>query len=245
MAKPGVTSSKGRQRPQNHLLASLSLKDFKRIEPLLQPIRFEIRQPLHEPGKPITDVYFPLNGVASLVTTMEDGATVEAATVGNEGMIGLPMFLETGTVSLEAFVQVAGQALRMKASAFRNEIKNGGALSDIIQHYTQTLVRLIAQSAACNRLHTLRQRCARGLLMTHDRVEGDQFFLTQEFLSMMLGVRRATVTVAAGDLRQEGLIRYRQGWIEITDREGLEGASCECYLVIRREFDRLATLGAN
>ncbi|MEO8191325.1 MAG: Crp/Fnr family transcriptional regulator [Acidobacteriota bacterium] len=244
MAKPSPTT-RGKPGPRNHLLASLPSKDFKRIEPFLQPIRFDIRQSLHEPGKPITDVYFPLNGVASIVTTMEDGSTVEAATVGNEGMVGLPMFIETGTVSLEAFVQVAGQALRMKASAFRNEIKNGGPLFEIIQHYTQTLLRLIAQSAACNRLHTLRQRCARWLLMTHDRVDGDQFFLTQEFLSMMLGVRRATVTVAAGELRQEGLIRYSQGRIEILDREGLEGASCECYMVIRREFDRLASLGAN
>ncbi|MEP6768061.1 MAG: Crp/Fnr family transcriptional regulator [Acidobacteriota bacterium] len=244
MAKPSV-APKGKPGPGNHLLASLSAKDFKRIEPLLQPIHFEIRMPLHEPGKTITDVYFPVSGVASLVTTMEDGTTVEAATVGNEGMVGLPMFLETGTVALEAFVQVPGQALRMKAAAFRNEIKNGGALFDIIQHYTQTLLRLIAQSAACNRLHSLRQRCARWLLMTHDRVDGNEFLLTQEFLSQMLGVRRATVTVAAGELRQSGLIRYRQGRIEVTDREGLEAATCECYMVIRREFDRLATLGAN
>ncbi|MEP6802828.1 MAG: Crp/Fnr family transcriptional regulator [Acidobacteriota bacterium] len=244
MAKPSVTPG-GKSVPKNHLLASLSAKDFKRIEPLLQPIRFEIRQPLHEPGKAITDVYFPLNGVASLVTTMEDGATVEAATVGNEGMVGLPMFFATGTVSLEAFVQVAGHALRMKASAFRNEIKNGGPLFNIIQHYTQTLLTLIAQSAACNRLHSLRQRCARWLLMTHDRVDGDDFFLTQEFLSMMLGVRRATVTVAAGELREEGLIAYRQGRIEIIDREGLEGVACECYGVIRRHFDRLAMISEN
>ncbi len=244
MAKPGVTT-KGKPGPGNHLLASLSSKEFKRIEPLLQPVHLEIRQMLHVPGKPVTDVYFPVDGVASLVTTMEDGSTVEAATVGNEGMVGLPMFLDTGSVSLEAFVQVAGRALRMKASAFRDEIKNGGALSEIIQHYSQTLLTLIAQSAACNRLHMLRQRCARWLLMTHDRVEGDGFFLTHESLSMMLGVRRATVTVAAGELRQEGLIRYRQGRIDVIDREGLERASCECYIVIRRELDRLASIGVN
>lgn len=230
---------------RNHLLASLPAKEMKRLAPMLQPHTWRIREELHEPGKPITFVYFPVSGVASLVTSMEDGSTVEAATVGNEGLVGLPMFLETGTVSIEAFVQIPGECLRMKASLFRHEMQNGGVLREVAQSYTQVLLRLIAQSAACNRLHTLRQRCARWLLMSHDRVEGDAFLLTQEFLSQMLGVRRATVTVAAGELRQLGLITYRQGRIQIDDRDGLEKAACECYGVIRREFDQLARFGEN
>jgi CRP-like cAMP-binding protein len=241
---PKPTTGAKHPRSKNHLLASLSQRDFGKLEPYLEPYPFKIRDPLHEPGRPVSHVYFPLSGIASLVTTMEDGATVEAATVGNEGMIGLPMFLETGTASIEAFVQIPGDALRMKASAFRTLIQGGGALADVIQRYTQVLLRLIAQSAACNRLHSLAQRCARWLLMSHDRVDGDSFLLTQEFLSQMLGVRRATVTIAAGELRRAGLIRYRQGRIEIVDRRGLENVTCECYPVIRREFDRLATFRA-
>jgi CRP-like cAMP-binding protein len=225
---------------KNFLLSSLSPNEYLGIAPLLQPVDMKLRMPLHEPGKPISHVYFPTTAVASLVTTMEDGDTVEAATVSNEGMVGLPMFLETGTVSSEAFVQVSGEGLRMKASAFRTEIRDGGALYAVVQRYSQVLLRLIAQSAACNRLHSLRQRCARWLLMAHDRVRGDAFFLTQEFLSQMLGVRRATVTNAATDLRNLGLIRYRQGHLEVLDRPGLESVACECYGVIRREFDRLS-----
>ncbi|MEO8429989.1 MAG: Crp/Fnr family transcriptional regulator [Acidobacteriota bacterium] len=225
---------------RNHLLASLPDPEMRRLTPSLQPHTWRIREELHQPGKPLDFVYFPVSGVASLVTSMEDGTTVEAATVGNEGLVGLPMFLETGTVSIEAFVQIPGECLRMKASIFRAEMQNGGVLREVAQIYTQVLLRFVAQSSACNRLHSLRQRCARWLMLSHDRVVGDAFLLTQEFLSQMLGVRRATVTVAAGELRQLGLITYRQGRIQIDDRDGLEQAACECYGVIRREFDRLA-----
>jgi len=237
MAKPATG--------QNFLLASIPPRELRRLEPFLQPYTMAIRDVMQEPGQPMPWVYFPLTGIASLVTTMENGDTVEAATVGNEGMIGLPMFLETGSVSIEGFVQVPGTGLRMKASTFRSEVREGSALYDAIQRYSQVLMRLIAQSAACNRLHSLRERCARWLLMAHDRVEGDTFLLTQEFLSQMLGVRRATVTNAAGELRALGAIGYRQGRVEIQDRIALEKASCECYRVIRREFDRLSANGVS
>jgi CRP-like cAMP-binding protein len=230
---------------KNLLLASLPAKEQLRLEPMLEPHVLKIRDPLHEPGRPINWVYFPTTGIVSIVTSMENGDMVEAATVGNEGMVGLPLFIESESVSLEAFVQIPGRALRMKASVLQNEMRAGTALYDAIQRYTPILVRLIAQSAACNRLHSLRQRCARWLLMAHDRVEGDDFFLTQEFLSQMLGVRRATVTNAAGELRDLGLIGYRQGRMEIRARSGLEKTSCECYRVIRREFDRLGGNGTN
>ena len=230
---------------RNFLLASVPSRELRRLEPFLQPHTMAIRDMMQEPGKPIAWVYFPLTGIASLVTTMENGDTVEAATVGNEGMVGLPMFLETGSPSIEGFVQVPGTALRMKASTFRAEVREGSVLYDLIQQYTQVLMRLIAQSAACNRLHSLRERCARWLLMAHDRVESDTILLTQEFLSQMLGVRRATVTNAAGGLRGIGAIRYRQGRVEVRDRLALEKASCECYRVIRREFDRLSQNGAS
>jgi CRP-like cAMP-binding protein len=228
---------------RNFLLAGLPPKDQRRLAPLFENHHMRFRDVLHEPGKAISWVYFPVTGIVSLVTSMEDGATVEAATVGNEGMVGLPMFLETGTIPIEGFVQIPGKALRMRASTFRSEVREGSVLYTSIQRYTQALLRLVAQSAACNRLHSLKQRCARWLLMAHDRVEGNEFFLTQESLSQMLGVRRATVTVAAGELRELGLIRYRQGAIDIVHREGLENEACECYRVIRAEFDRLARNG--
>jgi CRP-like cAMP-binding protein len=225
----------------NRLLGELSPKERRRLDSLLEPHEFRTGESLHDPGKPVTHVYFPVNGVASLVTRMEDGSCVEAATTGNEGIVGLPVFVETGSACIEAFVQIPGQAMRMRADAFRAELRRNSELSRLADAYTRALLRLVAQTAACNRRHDIEQRCARWLLMSHDRVQANTFHLTQEFLAEMLGVRRSGVTGSAGKLRDERLISYRRGWISILDRRGLEKTSCECYKTIREEFDRIGT----
>jgi CRP-like cAMP-binding protein len=202
-------------------------------------VSVELKQVLIDVDKPITHVYFPENGVVSIVSVMVDGTAVETATVGHEGMVGLPVFHGTDRTSAQAFSQIPGTALRMTADAFRAEIARHGMLSTALHRYSQALLTLIAQSSACNRLHTMRERCARWLLHTHDRVGGDEFPLTHQFLSQMLGVRRATVTEALGEVQALGAITSSMGRIRVTDRAALERAACECYAIIQREFDRL------
>lgn len=224
---------------ENRLLAMLPADQRDRLLRAGEEVKMEVRDVLYEPNEPIAFVHFPIDGVASLLTVMDDGGIVEVATVGNEGMVGLPVFLGAGSIPGRAVAQVPGAAIRIPSTAFQEELGRNGTLRDSLQRYTQALFTLISQSAACNRLHPIDERCARWLLMTHDRVGGDQFQLTQEFLSQMVGVRRASVTVAAGALQKAGLIEYRRGIIRVEDRKGLEAASCECYGVIKREFDRL------
>jgi CRP-like cAMP-binding protein len=224
---------------RNRLLAALPAPQLQRLLPALEPIELTWKQPFYEADAPIRFVHFPLTGVASLVTTMEDGVVVEVATVGNEGLVGLPVFLGTDVSPLTAFVQVPGAAVRMPAAALEEEARSGGALSEILRRYTQAFLVQLARSSACNRRHSTEERCARWLLMTHDRVGADEFPLTQEFLSQMLGVRRAAVSVAAGLLQKAGLISYRWGRITVLDRGGLENTACECYRIIRNEYDRL------
>ena len=173
------------------------------------------------------------------MTYLKDGASVEMATVGLEGMVGLPVFLGTDTMPSRAFGQVAGDSLRITTAAFTAEVKRNGPLVRVLNRYTQALFNQVAQTTACNRVHLVEQRCARWLLQTHDRVGSDRFSLTQEFLAQMLGVRRTGVSAAAGLLQKAGLIRYARGRITVLDRPGLESAACECYRVIKREFDRL------
>jgi CRP-like cAMP-binding protein len=224
---------------QNRLLAALPAKDFKRLEPRLERVPLEFKQPLYNSGEPIRHVYFPTSGVASLVNIMSGGQQVEIAVVGREGMVGLPVFLEAGEIPGRAFCQVPGDAMRMGAEPFQEEAKRGGKLTNLLLRYTQALFNQVAQSAACNRAHSVDERCARWLLQTQDRVGQDQFPVTQEFMAQMLGVRRATVNVAAGILQKAGFITYTRGWITVLDRPGLESASCECYAIIKAEFDRL------
>lgn len=234
MGKP-----RSRRRDLNHILAALSAGDHRRILSRLEPVSLRKRQVLHEPDGPISHVYFPRTGVASIVTRMSGGGTVEVATIGNEGVVGLSAYLGNGRSSMEVFVQIPGEAARMESGAFRQEIRAGTALRGALRRYTQAFLTQIGQSAACNRVHPIGQRCARWLLMSHDRVPGDEFSLTQEFLAEMLGVRRAGVTVAAGLLKRKGLIDYRRGIIRIVSRSGLEKAACECYKLIRTEHERL------
>jgi len=194
---------------------------------------------LYDPYVPLEHVYFPEDGVASLLTQLDNGIETEVATVGREGMVGLPAFFGVESVPGRAIWQVSGKALVLSTKVLRRETRQGGALNDVLRLYAQGLFTQISQSASCNRRHEIVQRCSRWLLMTHDRVNGDEFELTHEFLSKMLGVRRAGVSVAAGILQKAGLIKYSRGRITILDREGLEAISCECYRIVREEFDRL------
>jgi CRP-like cAMP-binding protein len=223
----------------NRLLDSLPRADLERLRPHLEAVSVDIKHVIYEPNGPITHVYFPTSCIISLVTYLEDGSSVEMATIGLEGMVGLPIFLGSETMPSRAFGQVPGDALRITVAAFTAEIGRNGPLVRVLNRYTQALFNQVAQTTACNRVHLVEQRCARWLLQTHDRVGSDQFFLTQEFLAQMLGVRRSGVSAAAGLLQKAGLIRYARGRITVLDRSGLESASCECYRVIKREFDRL------
>ena len=225
---------------RNRLLAGLSEAVADRVTGVLEPVSLALKDLLYEPGRPIEYVYFPLTGMVSMVISMEDGGTVEVGTVGNEGLVGTPVFLGVDASPTRVLAQVPGRSLRMAVSDFRKEIAEVDAvLYWRIARYQQALLNQVAQSVACNHLHSIDMRTARWLLMTHDRVGEDEFPLTQEFLSQMLGVRRPSVTVAAGLLEKAGLISYRRGRIKVVDRARLEAASCECYRVVRAEHERL------
>jgi CRP-like cAMP-binding protein len=223
----------------NLVLAGLSRADLAELQSKFEPIELGLRDSLYESDEPIEHIYFPLSGVYSLVSPMKGGATVEVATVGKEGFVGVPVFLGAVSTPLEAFCQVSGRCLRITARDFRVLVEGSAPLRRQLQLYTQGLLTQIGQTAACNRAHGVRQRCARWLLMTHERVDSDRFELTHEFLGQMLGVRRASVTEVAGELQNDGLITYSRGVVTILDQVGLERASCECYSIIRNEYRRL------
>jgi CRP-like cAMP-binding protein len=220
----------------NQLLDALPAAESQRLARSLTPVFIVIRTVLFEPGGIIDSVNFPRNCVVSLVTPLEGGAIVEVATVGNEGIVGVPHVLG-GSLAVRAVCSVAGWADRMDAPIFLNEVERDGPLRDVVQDYLQALFGQIAQAAACNRLHSSEQRLSRWLLMSHDRVGTDEFVITHEFLARMLGSRRATVTLSAGILQAAGLIRYHRGRVSIIDRSGLESVACECYRVIERELE--------
>lgn len=227
------------ERPRNIILRTIPEAEFERLSLGLERICLESSQVLYEPNVPIEFVYFVETGVASIVSVMSDGSAVETATVGYEGMVGLPLFHGVDRTAAQCFCQVPGESWRMPAGDFQAELRRNAALMTILGRYTQALFTQVAQSSACNRVHTMRARCARWLLQTHDRVDTDTFQLTQRFLAQMLGVRRATVTEAAGSLQDAKLIEYKMGTIRVLDRQGLEAAACECYFIIRRESERL------
>lgn len=224
---------------KNRLLESLDRAVFKSLEPNLHLVELGLRDYVYEPDKPISNVYFPVDGVISILATTDGGPSIEVATIGNEGMAGLPLFLGAKTSPGSCFSQVPGSALRMSASSFRAAVQNNGAFTKVLHRYTQALMVQIAQSTACNRAHSIMQRCARWLLLTHDRVGKDEFLLTQEFLGQMLGVRRATVGEVATAFRKRRLIHYSRGRVTILNRRELESTSCICYSIIRKEYDRL------
>jgi CRP-like cAMP-binding protein len=229
------------EAPHNKLLAALPAEDYARLLPTLAPVPFTFQKFFHKQGLRIDSVVFPSSGVASVVNVMADGRMVEVATVGNEGALGSTVFLG-GDVSLaDSFVQVPGEApaLSMPAAAFRRELERRGAFYDLLSRYSQALQALIMQSTACNVLHSVEERCARWLLMTHDRVPGNEIRLTHEFLGMMLGARRPTVSLVLGTLAKAGLIHNATKKIVVLDRTRLEEASCECYEMVQSVFERL------
>ena len=219
----------------NGLLGSLTRKEYQRLLPHFQEIPLILEQTLYQPGDLISDVYFPSSGIVSLLAGDTERATLEVGLVGREGMVGLPVFMGISTSSNCAVVQGPGFALRMKATTLRKECNNGSALRRLLQRYTHSLLTQVTQSAVCNQFHSMDARLARWLLMTHDRMGEDEFPLTQEFLSHMLGVRREGVSRAASDLQKRSLISYSRGRLKVLDRQGLEALSCRCYEIIRDE----------
>src|SRR5215470_4899221 len=224
--------------PSNRVLAQMRGSPRAALAARLDPVRLTVREVIYELDEPIRYVYFPLRGVVSVVVKSEPLGVVEVATIGNEGMVGIPILLGTDRAPMRSFVQIPGDALRMRAEALHEAVKDPD-FNRILHRYVQCFITQIAQSSACNRAHSLDERCARWLLMTHDRVKGDEFPLTQEFLGAMLGVRRAGVSVAAATMQRAGLIEYKRGVIRVLNRAGLEAASCECYGIVEAEYDRL------
>jgi CRP-like cAMP-binding protein len=222
----------------NRLLQALPTAEQDRLLSKLTPMSLSMKTVLFEPGQEISAVHFPVNGVVSLVTSLEDGAIVEVATVGNEGIVGVPL-VHGGSLAVRAISQVPGDTLRMDASVYMAEFERPGPFRDLVENYLQALFGQISQAAACNRLHSNEERLSRWLLMSHDRVGTETFPITHEFLGQMLGSRRATVTLSAGILQAAGLIRYHRGRVTIVDRDGLESVSCECYGVIKAALDRV------
>lgn len=226
------------QSYQNRLLHLLDPADFDRLQSHLEPVALEYRQPLYEVNEEIKFVYFPIGGVASLVNTMADGSAAEVGTIGNEGIVGLPVIFGDHHAPTSAYIQVPGTGLRLRADVLRRGLENSKTRT-VMLHYAHAFFNQVAQSAACAHFHSIEQRCCRWLLMTHDRVQSDKFLLTQEFLGMMLGVRRTSVTEVASKLKHRKLIEYSRGRVTILDRSALEKSACECYSVSKREFDRL------
>jgi CRP-like cAMP-binding protein len=223
----------------NRLLGLLPAKDYRRLHRHLERIPLTYRQSLYRARRPLGFVYFIETGVGSLVNTMANGEAAEVGTIGNEGMVGLPLLLGDDRAPTSVYVQVPGDGLRMSAAQFSRELARSTSMRTVMQRYAHALFNQVAQSAACNHFHSLEQRCCRWMLMTHDRMKSNEFLLTQEFLAMMLGVQRTGVSAAAGALQRAGLISYRRGVVTILDRRGLQERACECYGVSKREFDRL------
>ncbi|MGA2891225.1 MAG: Crp/Fnr family transcriptional regulator [Xanthobacteraceae bacterium] len=225
--------------PANRLLGLLPPRDYARLLPHLQRIPLGYRQSLYRANSAIQFVYFIETGVGSLVNTMANGRAAEVGTIGNEGLVGLPIVFGDDRAPTSVYVQVPGAGLKMKAALFKREMARSASMRSVMLRYAHAFFNQVAQSAACNHFHSIDQRCCRWLLMTHDRMQSDEFLLTQEFLAMMLGVQRTGVTVAASALQRAGLIRYSRGNVTIIDRRALLRRSCECYGTSKKEFDRL------
>jgi CRP-like cAMP-binding protein len=230
-------SASSRSTIKNRLLAALPENRYQSLLPHIEPFPFESGKILYEIGEPIKYCYFPSDAVVSLVTQMMDGKIVEVGLVGNEGVTGVPFLLGQKTSAERAIVQIPNGGVRAKADVILKEFMRGEELHTILLRYLNSLLRQVAQTAACNASHTIEERLSRWLLMCHDRVDSDQINLTQEFIAEMLGTRRATVNVGAINLQSAGLIKYNRGRIQIIDRPGLERSSCECYEAVRRVTD--------
>ena len=224
---------------QNHLLAALPKDDCARLFPHLELAPMPLGQALYESGVAMRHVYFPTTAIVSLLYVMEDGASAEIAVVGNEGIVGVSLFMGGETTSSRAVVQSAGHAYRLKGQMLKNEFYRAGPMQRLLLRYTQALLTQMAQTAVCNRHHSLDQQLCRWLLLSLDRLQSKELVMTQELIANTLGVRREGVTEAAGNLQRAGLIDYNRGHITVRDRDGLEARACECYAVVKKEFDRL------
>jgi CRP-like cAMP-binding protein len=235
----GETMSDHQEARRNHLLAALPEADWQRWQPQLEWVPLPLGQVLYESGCTMSHVYFPTDAIVSLLYVMADGASAEIAVVGNEGVVGISLFMGGGSTPSRAVVQSAGQGWRLRASAIRDEFNDSAPVMHLLLRYTQALITQMAQTAVCNRHHVLDQQLCRWLLLSLDRLPGTELVMTQELIANMLGVRREGVTEAALKLQRDGLIRYSRGHITVLDRAGLEARTCECYEVVRKEYARL------
>lgn len=224
---------------QNRLLAALPADEYERLRPHLQPVSFSLGEVVYEFAGKLDYVFFPTSSIISLLYTMENGSSAEMGLTGNDGIVGIALFMGGGTMPNRAVVQSAGGAFKMKAKLLQDEFALGGTFQRLLLRYTQALITQISQTAVCNRLHSVEQQLCRWLLLSHDRLNSNELVMTQELIADMLGVRREGVTVAAGRLQDEGAISYVRGHILILDRDKLEAAVCECYQVVKDEVDRL------
>jgi CRP-like cAMP-binding protein len=228
----------------NRILAALPKEDSERLKTHLEKMPLNLGQVLYEPGVALHHLYFPIDSIVSLLYVMEDGSSAEIAVVGNDGVVGVSLFMGGMTTPSRAVVQVAGNALRLPQKFANQEFLRAGAIQHLLLKYTQTLLTQMAQTAVCNRHHALDQQLCRWLLLSLDRLPSNKIVMTQELIANMLGVRREGVTEAAGNLQRAGLIRYSRGRIEVLDRAGLEARTCECYAVVKQESDRLLPFSA-
>lgn len=228
---------------RNFLLAALSDDDFERINPKLKPVSFNLGEVLYESGEKMDYVYFPTTAIVSLLYIMENGTTAEIGVVGNDGILGVSLFMGGETTTSRAVIQSAGNAVRMKAIDMKTEFALGGRFQALLLRYTQALMTQISQTAVCNRLHSIEQQLCRWLLLSHDRLNSDKLVMTHDLISNMLGVRREGITLAAKKLAAKKLINNSRGTMTVLDRQGLENTVCECYAVVNDEYNRLLGRG--
>ena len=235
-----ATSSSARIKPKdNHLLAALSAASFEALSPFLEAVPLPLGTVVYESGGAQRYVYFPTTSIVSLLYVLANGSSAEIAITGNEGVVGISLFMGGETTPSRAVVQSAGHGYRLRGDVLRKEFESGGALQHLLLRYTQALITQMTQTAVCNRHHAVDQQLCRWLLLSLDRLPGDELVMTQELIANMLGVRREGVTEAAGKLQADGLIRYSRGRIKVLDRKQLEARVCECYGVVKKEYDRL------
>lgn len=228
---------------KNHLLAALPKAEFARLEPHLEYVSLPLGESIYESGDKMTHVYFPTTAIISLLYLMENGATAEIGIVGNDGLLGIQLFMGGETTTNRAIIQSSGDAVGMKAKDLKEEFNKGGVFQELLLRYTQALMTQISQTAVCNRLHSVEQQLCRWLLLSHDRLNSDKLVMTHDLISNMLGVRREGVTLAAQKLARRKLISNKRGTITVIDRQGLEAAVCECYAVVNDEYNRLLGRG--
>src|SRR3954468_14746235 len=236
---PSFTRSTTASPKDNRLLAALPDTDYQHLLTVLERVPMKLGEAVYESGGPQGYVYFPTTSIVSLLYVLADGATAEIAVTGNEGLVGISLFMGGETTPSRAVVQSAGSGYRLRGSVLKKEFERGGALQHLLLRYTQALLTQMTQTAVCNRHHSLDQQLCRWLLLSLDRVTGNELVVTQELIANMLGVRREGVTEAAGNLQEARLIEYRRGHIIVLNRPGLEARTCECYAVVKKEFDRL------